>query len=342
MAELLRFTERGIYCEQGDFFIDPWRPVSHAVITHAHADHARWGSRYYLAHHHSREILKLRLGADIRLTTIEYGESVMRNGVEVTLFPAGHIYGSAQVRVAYKGEVWVVSGDYKTEADGFSGVFEPVKCHTFITESTFGLPVFRWQPQAEVMTEINNWWRQNQREGKTSILTAYALGKAQRLISSVDASIGRIYVHGAVANVNEALERDGAQLPETIRVTADIDKKDYAGNLVITPASGLGTSWIRKFSPYDTAMVSGWMQIRGMKRRRAVQRGFVLSDHADWEGLNEAVDATGAERVFVTHGYQSVFARYLTDKGYEAKEVITEYEGEQPQSEDQTAVTETT
>mgnify|MGYP001799336727 CR=1 FL=1 len=330
MTELLTFTDRGIYCAQGDFFIDPWKPVDYAVITHAHSDHARFGSRYYLAHDKSEEILKLRLGADIKLDTIAYGKTVRRNGVEITLFPAGHIYGSAQVRVTYKGETWVVSGDYKTESDGFSGDFEPVKCHTFITESTFGLPVFQWRPQAEIMEDINQWWRSNQAEGKTSILTAYALGKAQRLIAAVDSGIGDIYVHGAVANVNEALERNGAILPRTIRVTPEIDRKSYPGSLVITPASGLGTSWIKKFSPFETAMVSGWMQIRGMKRRRAVQRGFIMSDHADWEGLNAAVDATGAERVFVTHGYQSVFSRYLTEKGYDAREVITEYEGELP------------
>ncbi|MEL7148784.1 MAG: ligase-associated DNA damage response exonuclease, partial [Bacteroidota bacterium] len=274
MAELITFTDRGIYCPQGGFYIDPWKPVEHAVITHAHSDHARFGSKNYLAHHKSCEILKLRLGEDINLRTIPYGETVSRNGVQITLFPAGHIFGSAQVRVSYKGETWVASGDYKTESDGFSDDFEPVKCHTFITESTFGLPVFRWQPQADIMKEVNAWWRKNQRDGKTSILTAYALGKAQRLITALDTEIGDIYVHGAVANVNEALERNGAVLPKTIRVTQEIPRSNYPGSMVITPASGLGTSWIKKFSPYETAMVSGWMQIRGMKRRRAVQRGF--------------------------------------------------------------------
>lgn len=329
MSDLLKFTDKGIYCEAGKFFIDPWKPVDNAIITHAHSDHARWGSKRYLAHSDSREILKLRLGENIKLRTLAYSEPLSINGVKVSFYPAGHIFGSAQVKIEYKGEVWVASGDYKTESDGFTIDFEPVKCHTFITESTFGLPVFKWQQQSEIISEINNWWKANKEAGKTSILCAYALGKAQRLISAVDCSIGKIFVHGSVANVNEALIRNGAILPETIRVTNEIDKSLFKGNLVITPVSGLGSSWIKKFSPYETAMVSGWMNIRGMKRRRSVQRGFVLSDHADWMGLNEAVKGTGAEKVFVTHGYQSVFARYLSGLGYDAKEVITEYAGEQ-------------
>lgn len=329
MSDLLRFTDKGIFCEQGNFYIDPWKPVDRAVLTHAHSDHARWGSKQYLAHHDSREVLKLRLGEDISLRTIAYNEEISVDGVKITLFPAGHIFGSAQVRVEYKGEIWVASGDYKTETDGFTVDFEPVPCHTFITESTFGLPVFNWRPQQEIMSEINQWWRENKAAGKTSIICAYALGKAQRVMSAIDTSIGDIYLHGAVANVNEALEKDGAILPDATRVTKEINKDLYKGNLIITPLSGLGTSWVNKFSPYETAMVSGWMNIRGMKRRRAVQRGFVLSDHADWKGLNEAIAATGAERVFVTHGYQSVFARYLSELGYDAKEVVTEYEGEQ-------------
>ncbi|MEL6556772.1 MAG: ligase-associated DNA damage response exonuclease [Bacteroidota bacterium] len=329
MDSLLKFTDKGIFCGAGNFFIDPWKPVNNAVITHAHSDHARWGSKHYLAHSDSREILKLRLGNEIKLRTVDYNEEILINGVKVSLHPAGHIFGSAQIRVEHKGEVWVASGDYKTESDGFTVDFEPVKCHTFITESTFGLPVFKWQEQSVIIDEINSWWKENKEAGKTSILCAYALGKAQRLLTAVDQSIGDIYVHGSVANVNEALSNNGAVLPETIRVTNEIDKSLYKGNLVITPMSGLGSSWVNKFSPYETAMVSGWMNIRGMKRRRAVQRGFVLSDHADWTGLNEAVMATEAERVFVTHGYQSAYARFLCEQGLDAQEVITQYEGEQ-------------
>lgn len=328
MNDLCTFTERGIYCPQGNFYIDPWQPVDQAIITHAHSDHARWGHSKYLAQTQNKEILKLRLGQDINLATIDYGETISMNGVKVSFHPAGHIWGSAQVRLEHQGQVWVISGDYKVENDGFSGSFEPVKCHTFITESTFGLPVFKWKPQGEVINEINDWWRKNKAEGKTSILCAYALGKAQRIIANVDQTIGTIYVQGAVDNVNKALQRDGAQLPETIYAGPEIDKKLYPGSLVITPSSSIGTSWMRKFNPYELATVSGWMQIRGIKRRRNSGHGFVLSDHADWEGLNQAVASTGAERVFVTHGYTDVFSRWLEQQGLESGIVKTKFEGE--------------
>lgn len=325
---LCTYTEKGIYCPQGDFYIDPWQPVEKAVITHAHSDHARWGHKQYLAQKLNREILKLRLGQDIKLETKEYGEPVSINGVKVSFHPAGHIWGSSQVRLEYQGEIWVVSGDYKVEADGFSGAFEPIKCHTFITESTFGLPVFKWKPQREVIEEINGWWKKNKSDGKVSILCAYALGKAQRIIYNIDHGIGDVYVHGAVENVNQALVRDGAKLPKTIYASADIDKAKYPGSLVIAPSSAVGTSWMRKFNPYELATVSGWMQIRGIKRRRNSGHGFVMSDHADWEGLNQAVAATGAERIFVTHGYTEVFSRWLEQQGLESHVIKTKFEGE--------------
>ena len=328
MNGLLTYTESGIYCPQGDFFIDPWRPVDRAIITHAHADHARPGHKHYLAQTLNREILKLRLGNDIRLQLLDHGASQTINGVKLSFHPAGHIWGSCQVRLEYKGEVWVVSGDYKVESDGFSGEFEPVKCHTFITETTFGLPVFKWRPQEEVINQINDWWRSNAAAGKTSILCAYALGKAQRILYNIDHQIGKVFVQGAVANVNEALERDGAKLPAYTYAGPDINKKEYPGSLIITPSSSVGTSWMRKFQPYEVATVSGWMQIRGIKRRRNSGHGFVMSDHADWDGLNWAVAQTGAEKVYVTHGYTDVFKKWLEQQGLEAGIVETKFDGE--------------
>ncbi len=295
--------------------------MDRAIVTHAHSDHARPGSHYYLAQEDNEHILRLRLGNDIRLETRAFGEPSMINGVRFTFHPAGHIWGSSQVRVEYGGEVWVVSGDYKVEPDQFSPAFEAIPCHTFITESTFALPVFKWRPQSEVIGEINDWWRANAAEGKTSILCAYALGKAQRVITSVDQSIGPIYVHGAVANVNEALQASGAKLPPTIYASPEVNKKEYPGSLVVTPSSPLGTSWMNKFYPYEVATVSGWMNIRGIKRRRNSGRGFVLSDHADWDGLNQAVVETGAERVLVTHGYSDAYARWLRQQGMEAHSI---------------------
>lgn len=325
--QLLELRENGLYCPQADIFIDPWYPVDKAIITHAHSDHARSGNKYYLAHHQSEPILRLRLGVDIHLETIEYNEPVNINGVTISLHPAGHILGSAQVRLEYKGEVWVVSGDYKLENDGVSVPFEPVKCNVFITECTFGLPIFKWKSQQEVFNEINQWWTDNKEEGKTSILFGYSLGKSQRLLKNIDRSIGKIFAHGSVWNVHEALIEHGADIPHIERVSLE-NSKDYAGSLVLAPPSALNSPWMKRFKPYGTANASGWMNLRGAKRRKPVDRGFILSDHADWAGLIQAIEATGANKIYATHGYTSSFSRYLTEKGYEAYELQTLWEGE--------------
>jgi putative mRNA 3-end processing factor len=324
---VLTFTEKGIYCPAGDFFIDPWRPVDRALITHGHSDHARAGHARYLSTDAAAPVIRHRLG-DIALSTVAYGEARRIGDARVSFHPAGHVPGSAQIRVEVGGEVWVVSGDYKTEADGLSEPFEPVRAHAFITECTFGLPVFEWAPQATVAAEINAWWAANASQGRASILGAYALGKAQRLLAMLDPSIGPVLTHGAVENVNEVLRAQGLALPETIRVTPDLDPRTQPGALVLAAPSALGTTWARRFGPASTAFASGWMRLRGVRRRRAADRGFVLSDHADWSGLNTAIAETGAERVFVTHGYTSQFRRWLGTQGYDAAVVATEYEGE--------------
>jgi putative mRNA 3-end processing factor len=324
---VLTFTDRGIYCPAGDFFIDPWRPVDRALVTHGHSDHARPGHARYLATEGAAPVIRHRLG-DIALSTIRYGEARRIGDATVSFHPAGHVPGSAQIRVEVGGEVWVVSGDYKTETDGLSEPFEPVRAHAFVSECTFGLPVFTWAPQAEVAADITAWWAGNAALGRASILGAYALGKAQRLLSAVDASIGPILTHGAVEAVNEVLRAQGYRLPPTIRVTPDLDPKAHPGALVLATPSALGTPWARRFGPASTAFASGWMRLRGVRRRRAADRGFVMSDHADWSGLNAAIAATGASRVFVTHGYTAQFRRWLQTQGYDAAVVATEYEGE--------------
>ena len=331
---LLEFKHEGIYCPQADVYIDPWRPVDKALITHGHADHSRWGHKHYLATHAAAPVMQYRLG-DINIETVDYNESRHINGVEVSFHPAGHIPGSAQIRLEYKGEVWVVSGDYKVESDGFSEAFESVKCHTFITESTFGLPIYNWKSQQEVADDINNWWRSNKEQGKTTIITGYALGKAQRIIQQLDPSIGTIYTHGAVENVNEVIRTQGFDLQATTRVTPEIDKGKFKGNIVVATPSAIGTPWMKKFVPYSVGICSGWMALRGARRRRAVDRGFVLSDHADWNGLNDAVKACGAERVFVTHGYTNIFSKWLSETGIESHVVHTEFEGESLDSKDE-------
>jgi len=325
---LLQFTTHGIYCAQADIYIDPWHPGFKAIITHAHADHARYGQTQYLAHHDSAPIMRQRLGQDITLQTVAYNEPVHINGVQFSLHPAGHIPGSAQVRVAYKGEVWVASGDYKLHNDGLSTPFEPVRCHRFITESTFGLPVFQWPEPAQVMAQINQWWQENQAAGKVSLLGGYALGKAQRLLCGLDPLLGPIFVHGAIWNVHQALVAHGIELPQVQRVDPALPKKAYENAMVLATPSALSTPWAKRFQPFSTAFASGWMALRGTKRRRAADRGFVLSDHADWQELNTAVKATGAETVYVTHGYSSIFSKWLTDQGLQAIEIDTLFEGE--------------
>ncbi|MEL6274157.1 MAG: ligase-associated DNA damage response exonuclease [Bacteroidota bacterium] len=328
---LLTFTDRGIYCPRADVYIDPWRPVERALVTHGHSDHARWGHKYYLATESAGPVIKHRLG-DIKLQTVRYGSTTTINGVKFSFHPAGHILGSAQIRVEYKDEVWVAAGDYKIEDDGLAEAFEPVRCHHFITESTFGLPVYRWEPQEKVLANINDWWRQNKEAGKVSMLTAYALGKAQRLLVGLDTNIGTIYTHGAVENTNEVIRAQGVKLPNTVRVTKEVAKKDFVGNLVLTTPGSIGQPWAKKFNPMSLGAASGWMSLRGARRRRGADRGFVLSDHADWPGLLQAIAATGADNIYVTHGYTAIFSRYLRQIGYNAVELKTEYGDEQEEA----------
>jgi len=321
---LIEFTNKGLYCPQGQFYIDPWRPVGKAVITHAHSDHARAGSDAYLCHRLATPLLQWRLGPH-SYQSVEWGEPVFLNGVRVSLHPAGHIIGSSQVRVEYQGEVWVVSGDYKTEDDGLSGAFEPVRCQVFVTESTFGLPIYRWKSQAEIFTSIQDWVGKNQAKGHTSVLIAYSLGKAQRLLSCLQPVTPVIYVHGAVWNIHQALVEAGVSLPAVVRVLPEMSRDLFKGRVVIAPASAEGSGWMRRFHPYSIGVCSGWMQVRGNVRRRNADAGFALSDHADWTGLLDAIRSTGAEKVYVTHGFQATMARYLNEWGIEAAEVKTEY-----------------
>lgn len=321
---LIEFTDKGLYCPAGKFYIDPWKPVDKAVITHAHSDHAYYGHKYYLCHTHTKPLLRLRLG-DHPYESLEWNEPVYINGVKVSLHPAGHIIGSSQVRVEHNGEVWVVSGDYKTEHDGLSGQFEPVRCHTFITESTFGLPIYRWKPQQEIYNNVGEWIKRNKEQGKTSVLIAYSLGKAQRILQAASAVTDEVFVHGAVWNTQEALRLSGWQLPPVTRVNPDTSKDLLRQAVVIAPPSADGSPWMKRFTPYAVGVCSGWMQVRGNVRRRNIDAGFPLSDHADWDGLLAAVKATGAQKVFVTHGFQSAFSRYLNECGIEAAEVKTEY-----------------
>jgi putative mRNA 3-end processing factor len=348
---LLTLQAQGLYCEAGDFFVDPWRPVDRAVITHAHADHARSGHRHYLAAAPGAGVLRARLGA-ISLQAQPYREPVDINGVRVSLHPAGHVLGSAQVRIEHRGEVWVVSGDYKLQPDPTCEAFEPVVCNTFVSESTFGLPIYRWAPPSQVFAEIDAWWAANAAAGRASVLYCYAFGKAQRILAGVDASIGPIVCHGAIESLNRVYRATGVTLPETAllseasraasdRQTPDrqasdrqvSDRQPLSRALVLAPPSAAGTTWLRRFPDPSDAFASGWMALRGARRRRACDRGFVLSDHADWPGLQQAIADSGAQRVFVTHGQVAVMVRWLGEHGIEASALQTEFDGDESEAE---------
>jgi putative mRNA 3-end processing factor len=340
--DLITLEPSGLYCAPGGFYIDPWRPVERAVITHAHGDHASFGHEHYLVSDRGEHVTRRRVGQDASIQTLAYGEAITLNGVKVSLHPAGHVLGSAQVRVEYEGEVWVVSGDYKIEPDSTCAPFEPVRCDTFITESTFGLPIYRWRAPQALFGDVNRWWSENRAAGRASVVYAYALGKAQRVIANVDASIGPIYTHGAVEALNEAYRASGVELPPTQRVSEMSRGHRFDDALIVAPPSAQATPWLRRFGDYADAFASGWMQIRGIRRRRAVDRGFALSDHADWPGLLQAISATGARRVFVTHGYSEPLVRWLCERGIDARTLVTRFAGEEGSAQTDAQAEETT
>lgn len=324
---LLEFNERGIYCALADVYVDPWKPVRHALITHGHADHARPGHKQYLCTHLSKPILRHRLGHHIPVQSVEYGEKVGIHGVNFSFHPAGHIIGSAQIRVEYKGEVWVVSGDYKTENDGLSTPLEIVPCHTFITESTFGLPIYHWQPQSVIFEEIHQWWNQCAKEGKVAVISGYSLGKAQRILNALENTGRPIFVHPAIENMHEILRMQGIPLQKGIAV--EQYKPDlHQGALLLTTPGVQNTAWMQRFKDTSWATCSGWAAHQHGRKWSGPGKGFVLSDHADWHGLNSTIKATGCTNVLVTHGFAEPFARWLKDQGLNASPAKAGFIGE--------------
>jgi putative mRNA 3-end processing factor len=325
---LLINTAFGLYCPQADVYLDPWKPVNKAIISHGHADHARWGSASYLCTPSAAPVIKYRLG-DINLETLPFGEEKWINGVSFSFHPAGHILGSAQIRVSYKGEIVVFSGDYKMVNDGFSESFESVKCHTFITESTFGLPIYHWSDQKMVFNEIEEWCSNNKKNGHLSILYAYSLGKAQRILQGLSENAGPFYTHSTIEAVLKVMRNQGILLKNTLQVNENLSRTDLLNGIIIAPPAAQNTNWLKKFEPIRHGVVSGWMALRGARRRRNADKGFVLSDHADWEGLNDAIAMTGAENIFVTHGYTDILSKWLQDKGLNAQPLETNFEGDE-------------
>lgn len=332
---LIEFREEGLFCPRASVYIDPWKPVDKAIITHAHADHSRYGMKNYLAHPWSIPVMKHRLGKDINTQALDFHQSISMNGVKIMLHPAGHIPGSAQVSLEYKGEKWVISGDYKLENDGISTPFEPVSCTHFVTESTFGLPVFDWLEEEVLEGQMHRWRASLMESQKVGVIYAYALGKAQRVMKTMAKTGARIFTHAAVERTNECLELN-IELPERTEFNSDLKKEELQGNIIIATPGSMGARWTKKIGPHETASVSGWMRMRGTRRRSNVDVGFVMSDHADWKGLNAAVKMTGAEKVFVTHGYTEVYSKWLNSQGINAEVVKTAFGDEkEEQNEEQ-------
>jgi len=328
-SPLLRTDENGLFCEAGGFYIDPWKPVERAVISHGHGDHARWGSKAYLGAAPSLPILRRRLGEAAVIEGAPFGEPVRINGVTVSFHPAGHILGSAQVRVERDGEVWVFSGDYKRAPDPTCEAFEPVPCDVFITEATFALPIYRWDPASEVAREIWAWWEANREAGRASVLFCYALGKAQRILGELARLTDRtVFVHGSLEPLNECYRTAGVEMLPTRPVSETARGQSFAGELILAPPSAGGSTWMRRFGSAGTAFASGWMRVRGTRRRRGFDRGFVISDHADWPDLLRTIADTGASRVLTTHGYADSLARYLREQGRAAGTLSTPFQGE--------------
>jgi putative mRNA 3-end processing factor len=329
MSPLIAPDDVGLACAAGPFHIDPWRPATRALITHAHADHARSGSGTYYAAEPSVPLLRRRLGVAESIRGVPYGETFRIGDARVSFHPSGHILGAAQIRVEAGGEVWVVTGDYKRDSDPTCAPFESVHCDVLITEATFALPVYRWPDPATVVGEIFDWWQQNRSSGRTSVLFCYSLGKAQRVLGGLSRHTREpAWAHGAIDSMTEIYRRSGIDMLPTRRVPDRHVEEQYRGALVLAPPGAGGTPWMRRFREVSTGFCSGWMQVRGNRRRRGYDRGFVLSDHADWSGLLTTIRESGASRVLATHGRSDAIVRYLNEHGVDAAELATLYAGE--------------
>jgi putative mRNA 3-end processing factor len=331
---MLHETPHGLFCPAGGFYVDPWQAVDRALITHAHGDHARPGHAAHLCAEPCEPLLRRRLGADAVIETVPYGRALTIGAARVSFHPAGHVLGSAQIRIEGNAGVWVVSGDYKRAADPTCAPLEPVRCDTFVTESTFGLPIYRWDPTADVIREILEWWDGNGRAGRTSVLFCYVLGKAQRILAELGRVTDRaVFIHGMMAGMIESYRDAGITMAPVKPVIEQARSRkapapSFAGELVLAPLSARGTPWMRRLGEVSDAFASGLMRVRGVRRQRGFDRGFVLSDHADWPALLETIRDTGATRVLATHGHSEPLARHLATLGLESGIIRTAWEGE--------------
>ncbi|MBO9666916.1 MAG: ligase-associated DNA damage response exonuclease [Bdellovibrio sp.] len=329
--DLIRATNEGLYCPVGDFYIDPWRPVANAIITHAHADHAHWGSRQYYSSAKCAPLLQLRLGEDLPLQTYLPSEKFPMGKTWVSFHPAGHILGSSQVRIEYGSHVWVASGDYKRTPDPSCDPFEVVPCDTFISEATFALPVYQWDRGEVTAKKILEWWQQDQE--RPSLLFCYALGKAQRILAELARLTDRtIYIHGALEAITNIYRHAGVKMLPTASIFDHDKGYSFKGDLILAPPSAHRSPWMKRFKEPQTAFASGWMLVRGTRRRKGYEKGFALSDHADWNELNQTIQETQAQTIFLTHGRTDVLQRYLTEQGKTVRLFQTEYDAHEEAS----------
>ena len=331
MADLIRVEKAGLYCEPGNFYIDPWGPVQNAVITHAHSDHARVGAQIYYSSERSKPLIQHRLGEGLPIFGKPWGEKFRLGETWVSFHSAGHILGSAQVRVEYKDQVWVASGDYKRTADPSCDPFEVVPCDVFISEATFALPIYHWETGQQTARRIFDWWQADQE--RPSLIFCYALGKAQRILTELRRFTDRkIYLHGAMGPLTDIYRQQGIEMLPTSSVLDAGNKYSFKGDLILAPPSAHRSPWMKRFKDPQTAFASGWMQVRGARRRKGYEKGFVLSDHADWNELNQTIADTGAKTIFLTHGRTDVLNRYLSEKGLQVRLFKTEYEDQEEAS----------
>ncbi|NBS12329.1 MAG: ligase-associated DNA damage response exonuclease [Gammaproteobacteria bacterium] len=320
---LVVVTREGLYCPKADAYIDPWRPVETALITHAHADHARPGSRQYHCLASGAGLLTERVRPD-SLSTHDAHEPITMGALTVSWVPAGHVLGSAQIRLSDGEQVWVVTGDYKRTADPSCDPFEPIQCDVLITEATFALPIYRWPSMDQVMDDLCQWWDHALLKNRQPVLYCYALGKAQRIMAELALRTTReVCIHPTIAQLLPAYLDQGIPLCPWHVLTSG--QKAPPGTLILAPPGAQGGRLITQFRALDEAMASGWMQIRGVRRRRALTQGFVLSDHADWDGLLQTIKDSGASRVLATHGETRVLTDYLNRMGVEAARLSTSF-----------------
>ena len=311
---LIKFKDGNLYCELADIWIDPSKPVKRALITHAHFDHFTFGCEEYLSTKETAVLIKKRVGDNVNIKPFGYGEEFKINGINISFHPSGHILGSSQIRFIFAGEKWLITGDYKLQKDETCKKYEIVKTDYLISECTFGLPIFKWDQTKNIAINISKWI--NNSPDKTSLLFCYSLGKAQRLLNEINKTNfeGNIYTHASIHKMNDCYRQLGICIKDTIKIENKKKIDDLKGNLILLPPSLSKGSYLKNFKNIQTAFASGWMSIRALRNRSGYDKGFAISDHADWEGILEVVKKSEAKNVFFHHGDSEALSKYLSEK----------------------------